>query len=427
MSTASEPINARISALSVFNDHRDYILTFGAEISIFLSQMILYRWIANGFGKQAFDEFALARRSITLLQPVLLLGLSVALPRHLSFAVADKDHPRATRLYGATLLMVAVTCSLALAATALFNRPLALAIFGASSYSTLLVSLTTMVVGIVAHSVVYAFFRGTLNMTYANLLQFINLGVIPVIVYCFVRSSISAVLVWTGVCWIVVAVAFGIRTPLCAVGFHRFEIKQLFVYGIQRVGGDFLVMALMTLPAVVLAHVAGIEHAGAMAFGMSFLTMFGAVFGPASIVLLPKASRMLACGRHNELRSHVRSAFVITITVALLLTIAVESFSDQIVTSYLGTGYEDVAAYLKILALASVPYALYCVLRGVIDAYYVSGVNSWNLFLSFLVFCLVTCFAIQSQSSELIAIAVVSSLYVLCVLTLYRILAIVRN
>jgi len=414
----STPIGPAVVAK--LKEQRDYVFTFATEISIFLSQVILYRWIAVTLGKQAFGEFALARRSVTLIQPALLLGLTVALPRHLAFAQAHKDEERSRRLYGAAALIVMLTVLATLTITKLFAQPIAYVIFGSKNYSALLISLATMLAGIAAHTLAYSYFRGTLKMGLANILQIINLGLVPTLVFGLFRLNVPDLLMTTGACWIAIAVLFLVQTPISAIGFYRQEIKELLYYGLQRVVGDFFLISLLTLPAVFLAHVSGIEKAGAMAFGMSFLTMFGAIFAPASIILLPKTSRMIAEENAHQLRSHVRSGLLITFVMALALMGVSELFGGVLIRLYLGQGFDDVAAYLRLLALASVPYAIYCVLRGLIDAYHENGVNSFNLCISFMVFCVMAAAGVVWNSTTLIIMGLVLSLYVLCVLTLHR-------
>ena len=411
--------------LSKVWQQRDYVMTFATEISIFLSQILLYRWIALGMNKQSFSEFALARRSVTLIQPLLLLGLTVALPRHLSFASAKGDEARCQRLYGSAISTVFVTTIVAVTVSNTFAGTIAHFLFGSAVYSNLLVSLTFMLGGIGIHSLACSYFRGLLQMATANSLQFINLGIVPVLMFALFPKSVPSLLLRIGFCWIMVSAFFLSKTPIRAFGFHKRELRDLFSYGLQRVPGDFMLMSLLTFPATFLAHVVGIQSAGAMAFGISFLTMFGAIFGPASLVLLPKTSRMIATGEASELRSHIRTAIALTLLIALGLTAAAELFGDVIIRLYLGPGYGDVSFYLRILATASVPYALYCVLRGLIDAYYEVGINSFNLFIAFLVFSVLAAIGVVVHSSTAVPFALVTGLYVLCGLTVFRVWLIV--
>ena len=50
------------------------------------SQILVYKLAARDFGKEGFSEYAVARRTVSLLYPVALMGLGVALPRFLGYA-----------------------------------------------------------------------------------------------------------------------------------------------------------------------------------------------------------------------------------------------------------------------------------------------------------------------------------------------------
>jgi hypothetical protein len=60
---------------------REYGNTFAAEFAVMASQIITYR-LAHFPGKPGFSEYAVARRAISTIHPVAILGLGVAPLRH---------------------------------------------------------------------------------------------------------------------------------------------------------------------------------------------------------------------------------------------------------------------------------------------------------------------------------------------------------
>jgi O-antigen/teichoic acid export membrane protein len=72
-------------------------------------------------------------------------------------------------------------------------------------------------------------------------------------------------------------------------------IKELTVYGLQRVPGDTALAGFLALPAFFTAHMVqdNLVTAGYVAFSMSMLGLAGAAFGPICLLLLPSASKII--------------------------------------------------------------------------------------------------------------------------------------
>jgi O-antigen/teichoic acid export membrane protein len=153
-------------------------------------------------------------------------------------------------------------------------------------------------------------------------------------------------------------------------------MKELFRYGVQRVPGDFFLMALFTLPATIVAHVYGVERAGFVAFGISIVSMIGGVFAPVGLVLLPKATAMLAEGSHQDLRTHLGWIIRITLGCSAAITLLGWIAIPTVIRLYLGSGFEQVALFTRILLLSAVPYCLYLVVRNLVDAYHEYGITA---------------------------------------------------
>jgi O-antigen/teichoic acid export membrane protein len=397
----------------------EYLLTFGTEFAVLACQLLVYRELAHLSGKEAFALFAIGRRTVSLVAPVFLAGLGTALPR---FVARSNGANRgiSERYFGAASAFVLCVALIGSVVLCSFRAFFAYLLFGSGSYAYLIVPLTFMVCGVVLHSVVYAYFRGMLQMVKANVLELVNLGLIPVGALLVYPHSMPAMFLFCGLGWIICATVALFKAPWRAIGWHPQQLRELFTYGIQRLPGDFLHLALLTLPATLLAHSAGLTYAGALAFATSFLTLQAALFGPASLVLLPRASHMVAHGNFDELRSHVIAAIKLVTLASFALAVLVEFGASRLVLAYMGQGYEDVASGLRLVALATVPYALYCILRGLIDAYHEFALNSWNNFLAIILFLAGSFLCIATKHPTLVPEVLVAALFLLGGLTLFE-------
>lgn len=366
---------------------KEYAPTFLTEFAVMGSQIVSYKLAAHFLGRQGFSEYALARRTISLIFPIPVLGLAVGLPRYIGFSNGRNDAQSADRYYGATLWCAGSAAFICVALLNLFAGTFGYLFFGSRSYGYLAFPLSLLILGLCAHTVLCGYYRGHMALNKANLMQVVNLTLAPLGVFFLVGRSLVSVLTWLGLIWIATTATALLFTPLRAVQHGNWkEIVELLRYGTQRVPGDFVLMALFTLPATIVAHLSGIQEGGFVAFGISVVSMIGAVFAPVGLVLLPKATSMLAEGAGENLREHFRSIIRLTIVVAITIILVVWMAIPHLVRLYLGLNFEQVVPIVRILILGALPYCVYLVVRNLVDAYHDYGVTAAILAAGLVVF-----------------------------------------
>ena len=373
-----------------FRSHvREYGGTFATEFTVLACQLLTYKLAAHYLGTTGFAEYAVSRRTISILYPIVLLGLGVGLPRYVAIAAGRGDQESQARYLGATLWCVGLSAVVCVVILNAFPGGLAYLFFGSREYASLLFPMSLVVAGTSLHAIAYSYFRGLLNMRVANLLQFVNFGLMPLMVFLLYNRSVQSVLTALGILSIGVAGAALAFTPWrAAAKNNRKQAKELLRFGIQRVPGDFILMALFALPATFVAHKSGIRAAGFVAFGISMLNVIGSFFSPFGLILLPKAGTLLAAGRNGELRRQVWLLTRITLVVSAVLAVGMAIGAETLMRVYLGPDFTEGARTLRLLLLAAVPYSLYTVVRNVIDAFHELGVTTMILAAGFGVFCL---------------------------------------
>lgn len=368
---------------------KDYGGTTATEFGVLASQIAVYKLAAKFLGPTGFSEYAVARRTISVLYPIVLLGLGVGLPRYIAHAVGRGDQESRNRYWGATLWCVGLSASICFAIVNSFSSVLAYLFFGSREYASLILPLSLVVSGMSLHAIVYSYFRGMLEMRAANLLQFVNLGLMPLAVFILFSKSVESLLTALGILFLAVGGVALLFTPWkSAVKDNRAQVKALLRFGIQRVPGDFILMALFAMPATFVAHRSGIRAAGFVAFGISMLNVIGSFFSPFGLILLPKAGALLAAGRTEELRRQVWLLAKITFVVSIALAAGIAFGADTLIRVYLGPDFAEGAGILRLILLAAVPYSLYTVLRNVIDAFHELGVTTMILAAGFAIFFL---------------------------------------
>ena len=394
-SVAAEPPCAPVASSSWLGQFSaqhfaEYWPTLATEFSVLVSQIITYKLAAHFLGQQGFSEYAVVRRAVSLISPLPLLGMAVGLPRYIAHSKGAGEHRAAERYYGATLRCVGFAIVLTLLLLNLLKSDFAFLIFGDRTYSKLVLPLSVLVAGASLHAMVYSYFRGHLSMGRANLLQFTNLGLLPIICFFIFRLPVRNLLLALGVAWVFVALVALFSTPVQNVALSaNHETAELLRYGLQRLPGDFILIGLLSLPVILVAHRSGIEQAGFVAFAISVLSMIGAFFSPIGLILLPKASSLLASGRKDELRAHVNRLVKLAIAISAAATVLICVFGRFFIKVYLGIGFEQAVGTTQWIIVGAVPYALFTILRNLIDAFHRNAVTALITTGSFVIFGLV--------------------------------------
>jgi O-antigen/teichoic acid export membrane protein len=363
---------------------KDYIFTFVAEFLVLLSGILVYKFAATVLGKDGFSEYALSRRTVSFIQPILIMGFGVGIPRYIAFASASSNSKKAdTYFIGGICVLSLVALSFTIIVN-LFRDKFAFLMLGNSRYYHLIFPISLMLIGFVFHSACYSNYRGRLLMLKANFLQIINLGFVPLFAFA-VSKSTRQVLFITGFCWLEISLVF-LFFILKHQSWERMNIlrytKELIKFGLQRVPGDFGLAAILTLPAIFTAHLAGVREAGYVAFGISILNMAGSVFAPIGLILLPTVSKLISEKNFSTLKSQINKILKITLFFSIIGIIFFETFAVQIIRMYLGKNFINLILVSRVIIVGSLAYNIYISMRSIIDACYVRAINTINIFIS---------------------------------------------
>jgi len=408
-----------------FQRYKDYILTFITEAFVLIAGVLVYKFANNLIGETSFSEYALVRRTISFIQPVLMLGMGVGIPRYIAFALGKGKMKDSLSYFFTGFLMVLFITLIFIMFLLILPKTFSYLFFGNATIVYLIYPLLIMCLGLVLHSSVYSYFRGNIMMFSANLFQIINLGLVPIISFVF-SKQIIVVLYINGILWVLVSSFFFLKIILTnkrKVIHVTYRIaKELFVYGIQRMPGDIAIAGLFSLPAFYAAHFKGIKEAGYVAFGISLLNMVGAAFGPICLILLPESSKMISEKKIDLLIKSARNITIGTLAITTVGFIIFNLFATQILSFYIGTVNPVLIEISKIVMLGCFGYTLYISLRSILDAFYIKAVNTKNIFIVFAIFLISSliamCFS-HNFNSVLISLAV--SLNILGLLTLLEI------
>lgn len=408
---------------------KDYIFTFISEFAVLAVGILVYRLAVDFLGEDEFSIYALSKRTVFFIQPALLLGLGIGIPRYMAYSDSENDRNKSDGYFiGGIVILVIST----LAFTSIFfafKLKWAFLLFGDIKFAYLILPINIMILGLVVHLSCYSYFRGRLLMAKANIMQLINLGTVPVVAVIYGHTT-DEVLTIMGVSWLLISFVF----LLYIVKGLQWDIniyqstKEIFSFGVQRVPGDFGLAALLALPAIITAHLSGVKEAGYVAFATSLFNMAGSAFAPVGLILLPKASQLIAEGDMQTLKHYMRRLIKISLILSLTGLILFEIFADKIIDIYLGRNFFDLVLIARTVMIGSVAYVIYVSLKSIIDAYYKKAVNTRNILLSLALFLGLSALTIFRTGGYInIAVSFITAIFLLGALTAWEIVKITQK
>lgn len=392
------------------------------EALVTLAGVLLLKFAASMLGPIGFGEYALGRRVVSLLFLPLIMGLGVAAPRYIAIARAQvTDQYRESSFAFAMLtagFLPTLVVVLVMNAAPAFASDL---IFGSVSLAHMISPASIALAGITLHTMIYAVYRGRSQMKIANALQLTNLGVAPLLAFGIGNRTAAQTLLITGViCFSVAAAAvihlvYTERHDFHGTASVREHLRVLLRFGLPRVPGEFALVGLFALPALIAVRTQGVVLAGQFSAAMSLLTIASGSFAPVSLVVLPRASAMAAANDIAGVRHLVIRILLGGTALATIGVIFGELIIPPFIHWYFGAAFVPAIPLFRTCLLGTIPYAIQVLMRSILDALDVRAINARNLIAAvavLVVLCLV--------KSEIMWMAwsLVGSLALLAVLTL---------
>jgi len=407
----------------------DFTLTYATTLGLMIAGMLTFRIASQNFGELGLSQYAVMRRAVAFIHPFLAIGLAVSLSRKVAARRFDSPHiNRTSYLLGATVLVCASMLTLLLP---LFLLPswAAYAIFGRADYYKHAIALVPTMAGMGFHVVCYAQFRGTHSIRLANLVQIMNLAIVPLVAMA-VASSIREAFVSSGIAITAISLAgiiFQLRANKETIGSIKSAIASLIRYGVPRVPGDIAFAALIMLPAVAVTHSSSVDAGGLVAFGIVLLTVSQSIVSPISTIILPQATEMLRDGHVGELRRKVARLLVASMMVTILGVCIFFAVSDFILGILLGSYAAELPGVSRVILLGAVPLNCHICLRSIVDAGRERAINGRNAFVALTLFVFVAP-VIRFFTNDLLAFsaALAIALWVLATLTILETWKILR-
>ena len=372
---------------------KDISLTFITEAAVLIAFFFIYRLIAKNFGPEGVGEYSLVKKVIGFLQPLLLLGLWVGLPRYIAMA---KDEEQRSSYIKAGGFIVATATFVFLIFVNLFKDYFAKIFFGTTNYSNLVLPFSLFLAGLTLHTLIYSYFRGQLLTKAFNILEVVNLALAPIGILIFFKGiSTEKLISLFGISTFVIAFVFALYfikeffAPIKKWQFTN-SLKELLYYSFPRFIASFVYAGLLSLGPIFAAHFASIQEVGYLSVSQSLLSAIGVAVAPLGLILLPKVSNMITQKREEEIKENLNYLIGATIQFSIFIFFQLMIFTDVIIKYWLGAEFIDAIPIMRII-FGSIIFYLFCGAVGsILEASKVKPINLINSCISLGVFLIIS-------------------------------------
>jgi O-antigen/teichoic acid export membrane protein len=354
-------------------------VTFGGQVALALCTLLLYSLIARRLGTGAFASFSLGKQAVSLLFPVVTVGLVGGLPRAMALA-RDAEDPRPAALLGAALVSsgsVAGVCSLLAVA---FPDATSAVFFGGEATTALVAATAALLFATAVFHMAYGYFRGRMRLVAANGLQVLAAGVAPPLLLLAVPgldvadllALMAVALGGLSLAWIAGPLANAVR-----VGTARLSAagRTLLDYGARRVPGEMAQVGLFALVPVLAAHVTSLTEVAFLAAAVQLVLMLAVALNPIGVVLLPSLAERWAADS-ARLARQVGALAGFAAHAALFAGVQLAIYAGVLLELWLGPDFEGAGRLARVAVIAAGPFVFYLTMRSSLDAVAVRSYNT---------------------------------------------------
>ena len=351
---------------------KDMFNTTITSVVTILCLILTVKIIAKGVGADEFGAYLLARRIISVVDPVATFAMGFALTRYTAISLNDsKGH---SYLSSATLIVFLITTVIIILGL-WFDVEISKIIFNNSNYITLLHAVFALIAGYAMYIVLYSHLRGLGLMSIANTWQISVIAIGPLIISWQVLETGGGVeLIIYGMaalCFLSVPFILNYLKIYTFLGGHFYrknKLKELIVYASPRVPGVFSYNLIFAVGPFIAAYHGLLKESGFIVIGQFVIRIVEGGMEAFSRVAFPRLSQEFSKSGKKGVSKSVSNLVVMIFHIGLYLTVHLFIWSDLIIVSWLGLEYVDALIPMQIITLSILPYLSFVILRNVLDA-----------------------------------------------------------
>ena len=369
---------------------RDLVTTGATSIITVVCLIVMTRWLATGLGPDGFGVYALSKRIVSYLLPVVTMGMSIAIARSLAVVQTPADRQRV--LLGGLLLGI-VPGVVVFMFGWVWSEPLAAWAFNGPGYQQVWMVVVFMLLTYSLYTMLYAVYRGLGRMNRANLWQLALIVVGPLLITWWlagpgrVMDILLGMSILLGVSiiplgWMVI---HGLRVSMTYPSHPQACLRSLASYGIPRMPAGFALAGILAVGPLLAPHYGTVADAGYLVAGQSVFALAGTGIVAFGLIVLPHAAKLFAAGNIVFLRERIADVLEFAVHVGLFVSIHLAIWARPMLIVWLGEDYAAAVPLMRIMIIGLLPNLIYVMARSLIDAVETRAVNTINLLTAFVV------------------------------------------
>lgn len=371
-----------------FKSHlgRDAALTLVGQLTIMLCMLAINKIISNEFSVADFGRYNIIRRSSSVLSFIMLGGIGIALPRYLAIALTRQKVKDVKLTIYSSIIYIVTICSVTLIVYIICKPFICEIVVGDKKWNDYIVVFGYSFINCLG-SFLIAYFRGLDRFKDFNLVQII-MQISLMVPFVFTMKSIVEIFFWWTIIQLILLMLFCLkeivrykRLLLIPIPIKRYfdKTKELTIYSIPRLIGDFLLFTMSVFPLLYIAETSTMDNVSYFSVSISLFTLTTPIFSVLGVILLPYISRLVAQNRMIDAKNLLRKILRYYIILALGINIIMFVCMKWMILIFFSADYFEALSPSRIISFALIPASLYYLYRNPIDALSVRPYNTYIL------------------------------------------------
>lgn len=378
---------------------KDFIITVLGQVIVVVISFLVNKILSNYVSTDEFGIYNIAKRFTDVLTYIILLAMGIAIPKYLADYKSRNDNAGVHIYWVASLILVFAATIVAGIVVIAARVPLMKLNFGKDNYEAgfekYAIASLVYAFGSALATLISSYCRGVGFFYRYNFIQIaVQIMFFVVVIIC--SSNAYLILLVTGLVYLTadaaVLIYYFVKHRKLTAQYKSIKnylkpIRELAVYGIPRVPGEFVLFAYNLVPLVIISNKFGLTQSAFFSASMSVNSTITSAFGFIGIILLPAVSSAIATREFDKVDKNITFLAFLYLIVSGLGIVFIFFCGKWLTLLLFSEEYIPAVSLLAITSIAILPRSFFLLLRNPIDAASKIPYNTINLCISFAVTC----------------------------------------
>ncbi|WP_026897732.1 MATE family efflux transporter [Daejeonella oryzae] len=361
-----------------------YILI--AQGLFMLSNLYINHWISKTWDVEGFATYNLVKRISAFIAFPLLIGAGIGIPRYISFLKTEINNQSVEYLISGLLLFL--SSFLVFTGIVFIFPQILLKAFEDSSFNSakIILSVLIFVFSQGLYILLNAYYRGRIQFGLTSLWNVLIMSILPLLVLFFVPNVFVYFYYYSLGTIILIGSIFVYLGRKSQISGRRIKYKslRLFKYGYPRIIADLGLFSLEFIPIFLVSLYIGLAESGYLSMSFILLKLASMVFELVGSLILPYFGKLFKNESSSVFISKVNQLLVIGVSVSVLISIVMYFLIPVIISEFFPALEKSILPSQLIFIVFPV-YAMYLLLRNILDVVINKAYNSINLSIVFVI------------------------------------------